>query len=116
MVAVGNHEILDDMFVAYQYRFEMPANGGAGNLYYSFDYGPVHFLMLSSESLDYWHISSQYEWLEADLASVDRSKTPWIIGVWHSPWYCTNHDHYNSGADMKYYFEDLLYQYKVDLM
>ena len=68
------------------------------------------------ESLEYWHISEQYEWLEKDLKKVNRTETPWIIGVWHSPWYCTNHAHYNSGADMKYYFEDLLYQYKVDLI
>jgi hypothetical protein len=72
--------------------------------------------MLDSESLVYWHFLDQYEWIQKDLANVDRTQTPWIIASWHSPWYCTNHDHYESGYDMRSEFEDLLYQYKVDLI
>jgi predicted MPP superfamily phosphohydrolase len=119
MVAVGNHEILDDLFVAYQYRFTMPsteANAPEGNLFYSFNYGNVHVIPLSSEFPEYWHIDEQYQWLENDLKNVDRKQTPWIISLWHSPWYCSNKDHYGSGDDMRDSYEDLFYKYKVDLV
>eukprot|EP00301_Raphidiophrys_heterophryoidea_P022560 c6688_g1_i2.p1 GENE.c6688_g1_i2~~c6688_g1_i2.p1 ORF type:complete len:251 (-),score=66.10 c6688_g1_i2:142-894(-) len=32
----------------------------------------------------------QYEWLEADLAAVNRSSHPWIIVFTHRPMYCSN--------------------------
>lgn len=31
--------------------------------------------------------SAQYQWLRADLAAVDRARTPWLIVVTHPPWY-----------------------------
>ena len=59
------------------YRFNMPGNGNS--LYwYSFDYGSVHFTVMSSEH-NFTAGSPQYEWLEKDLASVNRSVTPWIV-------------------------------------
>jgi len=119
MVSVGNHEILDDLFVAYNYRFTMPAsqsNAPEENLFYSFNYGNAHFIALSSEELVYWHLTPQYHWLKKDLANVDRTKTPWIIAMWHSPWYCSNQDHQGSGDDMRDSFEEIFYQHKVDLV
>lgn len=35
---------------------------------------------------------AQRAWLEADLAAVDRKKTPWLIAVYHRPFYCSNAD------------------------
>ena len=32
----------------------------------------------------------RYEWLRKDLASVDRSKTPWLFVVGHHPMYCSS--------------------------
>lgn len=32
-------------------------------------------------------VQTQYQWLEQDLASVDRSKTPWLITTTHRPIY-----------------------------
>ena len=29
----------------------------------------------------------RYMWLEEDLASIDRAKTPWIFVNLHAPWY-----------------------------
>jgi len=37
----------------------------------------------------YWMIEAQYIWLRADLARVDREKTPWVIVVGHRSAYCT---------------------------
>jgi len=34
-------------------------------------------------------LRQQFEWIEADLGSVDRSKTPWIVMMSHRPMYCS---------------------------
>jgi hypothetical protein len=56
-------------------------------MYYSFDYGNAHMIALESEAQDF---SAQYDWLKQDLAQVNRTVTPWIIGFWHRPWYSSN--------------------------
>lgn len=66
MVGVGNHEsechspacILGGVakelsnFSAYNARWKMPSasSGGVENMWYSFDFGPVHFVTLNSET------------------------------------------------------------------
>ena len=55
-------------------------------LRYSFDYGLVHFIMMSTES-NFTRGSPQYEWLERDLKGLDRRVTPWIIFAGHRPMY-----------------------------
>lgn len=54
--------------------------------WYSFDYGVVHFTILSSEH-DLSPSSAQHQWLQADLASVDRCVTPWLVVASHRPMY-----------------------------
>ncbi len=70
----------------------VPQNGGAGGepsgyeLYYSFDYGNVHFVSLNSE-LQAWTTSStstMCNWLKTDLQNNDRK---WTIVYWHQPPY-----------------------------
>jgi hypothetical protein len=117
MVAVGNHENYDN-WDAFAYRFTMPAQeskANDGNFYYSYNYGPVHFIILNSERGDFDHSLPQYQWLESDLASVDRSVTPWVFASFHRPWYCSNKAHPGSGDLMKNSYEDLFYKYKVDI-
>ena len=46
----------------------------------------VHFIMMSTEH-DMGKGSKQYIWLENDLKSVDRSKTPWVVLGGHRPMY-----------------------------
>lgn len=58
----------------------------------------------------------QYNWLERDLASVDRSITPWLIAIWHPPWYSTYEAHYREAECMRVEMEDLLYLYGVDIV
>lgn len=55
------------------------------SMWHSFNAGPVHVVMFSSEAY-FWlsahglpMVAQQYAWLEADLAAVDRSVTPWVI-------------------------------------
>ena len=55
-------------------------------LWYSFDYGPVHFAVMSTEH-DFTAGSRQLHWLEGDLAGVERERTPWVVLVGHRPIY-----------------------------
>jgi len=118
MVSIGNHEYdypgqpfnppwggyghdsAGECGIPYQKRFHMPGpNTTQGrNLWYSFDYGNVHFLAFSSEH-DFTEGSEQLAFIEEDLASVDRTKTPWVIIAAHRPMYCTNVP-YNFGPQL----------------
>eukprot|EP00045_Choanoeca_perplexa_P008355 m.77324 g.77324 ORF g.77324 m.77324 type:complete len:690 (-) comp14462_c0_seq1:72-2141(-) len=95
-------------------RFKMPDNGNS-LFWYSYDYGSVHFIMMSSEH-DCSKGSQQYTWLERDLNTVDRSKTPWVVLMAHRPMYSseTYLGDYEVAVGMQHEFEDLIYQ-KVDL-
>ena len=44
-----------------------------------------HVVMIGSYAK--WHLGSeQYRWLERDLAAVNRSRTPWLVAAFHTPW------------------------------
>jgi 3',5'-cyclic AMP phosphodiesterase CpdA len=127
-------------FTGYKNHFRMPSavSGGTGNFWYSFDNGMAHFIQLDTET-DLGHgfigpdevggseginvdpvnatMDAQTTWLEADLAAVDRAKTPWVIVAGHRPWYLSNPN--DSGTicwTCKDVFEPLLIKYKVDLV
>lgn len=110
--------------------FQSPANRGYdctpsaftgdfdfGNSFYSFDVGLVHVVVLNS----YVHCtteSAQYKWLQQDLAGVNKTITPWVIAMFHSPWYNSNHDHqgeFNTIA-MREAMEPLFQQYRVSIV
>ncbi|KAH8904301.1 metallo-phosphoesterase [Coniochaeta sp. PMI_546] len=127
-------------FTGYKNHFRMPSapSGGTGNFWYSFDHGMVHFIQLDTET-DLGHgfigpdevggsesinvdpvnatMNAQTTWLEADLAAVDRAKTPWVIVAGHRPWYLS---HANASGTIcwtcKDVFEPLLIKYNVDLV
>eukprot|EP00455_Lapot_gusevi_P052945 TRINITY_DN8158_c0_g1_i17.p1 TRINITY_DN8158_c0_g1~~TRINITY_DN8158_c0_g1_i17.p1 ORF type:complete len:243 (+),score=60.89 TRINITY_DN8158_c0_g1_i17:88-816(+) len=102
------------------YRFHMPDNGR--HLYwYSFDYGNVHVVQMSSEH-DYFPGSPQYTWMQQDLSAVNRSLTPFVVITGHRPMYnsenCTDDpsaSDFPVSLGMQRAFEDLLYKYRVDL-
>eukprot|EP00735_Rhodelphis_limneticus_P012681 TRINITY_DN59_c0_g1::TRINITY_DN59_c0_g1_i1::g.14719::m.14719 TRINITY_DN59_c0_g1::TRINITY_DN59_c0_g1_i1::g.14719 ORF type:complete len:495 (+),score=147.38,sp/Q9LMG7/PPA2_ARATH/36.78/5e-76,Metallophos/PF00149.23/1.6e-17,Metallophos_C/PF14008.1/7.6e-08,PhoD/PF09423.5/1.9e-05,Metallophos_2/PF12850.2/0.031 TRINITY_DN59_c0_g1_i1:51-1487(+) len=121
MVGLGNHEELTldaggECGYPYRARFEMPSNGMAdgADLWYSFDYGPIHFTVISTEH-DISPSSQQFEWAAKDLASVDRSRTPWVIFTAHRPMYLSSDGEGDYAVGFKASFEPLLAQYKVDL-
>ncbi len=61
--------------------------------------------------------SSQFEWLKRDLAKVDRTKTPWLIVMQHTPWYTSNAHHpMTEGAPMRAAMEPLFLGAGVDLV
>jgi hypothetical protein len=105
--------------VAYDHRFKMPTSS-LDSTWWSLNYGPVHFTILSTEH-DFSVGSAQYDWVEADLAAVDRTKTPFVVIAGHRPMYI---DSTNAGpggsdlgvaADLRTAFEPLMQKYQVDV-
>ena len=45
----------------------------------------AHVLMLGCY-VEYGAGSEQFAWLQRDLASVDRARTPWVLVGMHAPW------------------------------
>lgn len=52
----------------------------------SFIIGLAHIIFMNAYT-NYEAGSNQYVWLVNDLMAVDRTKTPWIIVNFHTPWY-----------------------------
>ncbi|CAF0938170.1 unnamed protein product [Adineta steineri] len=119
MTGPGNHEvtcaILGDFlclnsnyknFSAYLHRFRMPGDESRGykNLWYSFDYGLVHYVIINTETDfpdapsgpgtllnggNFKGLTGQLDWLKADLEAADgnRAQVPWIIVSGHRPFF-----------------------------
>ncbi|KAJ8602646.1 hypothetical protein CTAYLR_004117 [Chrysophaeum taylorii] len=157
MVAPGNHEAECHSpacrvswtrreslrnFSAYQSRFRMPSeeSGGSGNMWYSFEYGPLHIAVVNTETdypdapidsyllgggqyggfCDSFGCGDWLEWLENDLKNVDRERTPFILVGGHRPVYSVdemNDDGTPSddAAALQAAVEDLFYKYGVDV-
>ncbi len=56
----------------------------------------------------------QYKWLEEELPKVNRTETPWLIVLMHSPWYNSYNYHFLEGESMRVMFESWFVKYKVD--
>lgn len=74
-------------FLAYNTRFLMPSESSAGykNEWYSWEAGPLHVTVLNSYA-PFDKGTPQYNFLEGDLAQVNRTATPWLVVVFHCPW------------------------------
>ena len=89
---LGNHETYNQAWkvrepLAYLRYFAVPGNGSAEDdrRYYSFDYGPVHFLVLDTqhEEEKEWHpelLARQQAWFRDD---VRKSQKPWNVVLMH---------------------------------
>jgi len=98
------------------HRFHSPSNGNS-LFWYSFDVGPVHILYFSTEH-DFRSTSPQYAWIEKDLRSVNRTRTPWVIVGSHRHMYTSEAEDPGEAQIremLEMYVEPLLYQYHVDV-
>lgn len=98
-VVAGNHETMsDNSFAHYLARFaaagklgENSGNPGADAARWnSFDDGLVHWVQIDTEIYSYGtdaQIAAQKAWLAADLAAVNRTKTPWVLSQGHKGYY-----------------------------
>nr|CCA20770.1 conserved hypothetical protein [Albugo laibachii Nc14]CCA23724.1 conserved hypothetical protein [Albugo laibachii Nc14] len=116
------------------------ASGSHSPQYYSFDSGKIHFIFLNSEvygdepygyytlqtgQMPVWVLSEetrktdaivQRDWLMNDLASVDRSKTSFIVLCMHRPPFKTPGPLETGGNGFARDIVPLLDQYRVNLM
>jgi hypothetical protein len=95
-------------FTAYNNRFYMSGelSGGYKNMWYSYDYGPVHVIMLNTETDfqgapagpgttlnagNFFGTTGQLAWLKNDLEEATtperRTKVPWIVVAGHRPFF-----------------------------
>jgi len=111
MFCPGNHENSagsgstpsQSNFTAYRERFHMPYaySFGPNNMFYSFDYGLVHFINIDTEvsfpgapeggkEAGPWGVD-QEAWLRKDLdrATANRANVPWILIAGHRQFYAT---------------------------
>ncbi|KAK7258190.1 hypothetical protein RIF29_32705 [Crotalaria pallida] len=128
MTAIGNHErdyigsgseyVTPDSGgecgVPYETYFPMPT-AAKDKPWYSIEQASIHFTIISTEH-DFSQNSEQYQWMQKDMASVNRQKTPWLIFMGHRPMYTS----YSGllGVDQKFIaaVEPLLLKNKVDLV
>ncbi|WOH16209.1 hypothetical protein DCAR_0935758 [Daucus carota subsp. sativus] len=121
MVIEGNHEIEPQAdgitFQSYLTRFAVPSSesGSNSNFFYSFDAGGIHFVMLGAY-VNYNATGAQFSWLKKDLKRFNRGVTPWLVAVWHPPWYNSYSSHYQEFECMRLEMEAILYEYKVDIV
>ena len=58
-------------------------------MYFSYEVGPAHIISLASFYPGGFGASSPLtQWLQNDLASIDRSKTPWVLVSLHARALC----------------------------
>jgi hypothetical protein len=105
MTTIGNHEWHDDInrqFLAYKARYDNPTINGIKELYYSFDSGLVHWVMVAGYCSEMTSKTMQpcledgtneKNWLIQDLAIVNKSITPWTFVVFHQPYINSNKKH-----------------------
>jgi hypothetical protein len=97
MTIAGNHEMDkahdsdDPQFIAYKTRFRMPkiSDPSERNFYWSMDYSYLHIVGLSTET-DFSRSSNQFKWFIDDMEKVNRTKTPFVVVMFHRPFYNSN--------------------------
>ncbi|KAM7258380.1 hypothetical protein ACFE04_014121 [Oxalis oulophora] len=120
----GNHELDFEPsigetvpFKPYKTRYHTPyrASNSTSPFWYSIKRASAHIIVLASYSA-YGKYTPQFKWLETELKNVDRTKTPWLIVLMHSPWYNSYNYHYMEGESMRVMYEAWFVKYKVDVV
>ncbi|KAH6812336.1 purple acid phosphatase 12 [Perilla frutescens var. frutescens] len=120
----GNHEIdfVPEIgetipFKPFMHRFLTPykASKSTSPLWYSIKRASAYIIVLSSYSA-YGKYTPQYKWFTNELPKVNRTETPWLIVLMHSPMYSSYIHHYMEGETMRVMYEERLVQYKVDVV
>lgn len=122
----GNHDAISSNAMSltgpYFDTFDLPLAAEAGGVasgtevYYSFDYGNIHFVVLDSQTSDRAPGSAMLTWLEADLAATARD---WLVAYWHHPPYSKgshDSDAETRLVEMRENVVPILEDYGVDLV
>jgi acid phosphatase type 7 len=119
--SIGNHDDLTASATPYRTFFVLPRDGASpafpnnAERFYSFDFGPVHFIALDTEAafLSLARRQEQLAWLTADLQSSQNQ--PWRIAVFHRPPYSSGGEH-GSDVAIRQAFGPLFEQYNVQIV
>jgi acid phosphatase type 7 len=120
----GNHEFFGENWQSYAARYKTnPEDSASPNFcYHGREVGPLNIISLCSygaanfAGINTGSNSLQFQWLTNYLATVDRTRTPWLMVQFHVPMYCTNTGHYKEGEIFRRQYEPLLYKYGVDIV
>jgi len=111
---LGNHDARTSNGKPYLDIFSLPHNNPKKlERYYSFDAGPVHFVMLDSTSRTGLNrkSSDQIKWVKNDLA---KTKQPWKVAVFHHPPYGIGK--HGSSKKIRKVTEPIFAHYGLDLV
>ena len=76
-------------YTARMHSVALNSNTGSA-IFYSFERGLTHFIVFSAEAYIYARsevfLANQLAFMRADLAGVDRAKTPWVVALVHKDW------------------------------
>jgi alkaline phosphatase D len=110
----------------------------SGNMFYSFNSGLVHFLVVASEI--YYDVTlsdklpTQYDFVRQDLAlaNLNRNVRPWIVVLSHRNFYCSNtpdpgfdscseefspmREGINNGSKFRFGLENIFHKFGVDFL
>jgi acid phosphatase type 7 len=119
--SIGNHDDRSASATPYRRFFVLPPDGASAaypnnaERFYSFDYGPVHFVALDTEAafLSTARRQEQIAWLIDDL---ERSQhLPWRVVFFHRPPYSSGAEH-GSDLTIRQAFTPIFEQYNVQLV
>jgi 3',5'-cyclic AMP phosphodiesterase CpdA len=132
--AIGNHDYANSLAlqnshaIPYLDIFSLPKTGEAGGvasgseLFYSYDYGNVHFIALDSYGHEmntyrlYDTLGPQVVWLKQDLAANTKK---WTIAYFHHPPYTMGSHNSDTEGELDSIRKNLvriLERYKIDLV
>jgi hypothetical protein len=118
---IGNHDDMTGSATPYRQLFVLPRDGASAaypnnaERFYSYDFGPVHFIALDTEAAFQTAARRQEQlaWLTADLqASQDA---PWRIAYFHRAPYNSGVEH-GSDLAVRAAFGPLFEQYNVQIV
>lgn len=119
----GNHEYSNSLPVEpYFDIFTFPTNGEAGGvasgteMYYSYDYGNIHFVSLDTDNNGAGITTAMLNWLQQDLQATNQD---WIIVIQHHPPYTRgsyNSDNRPLMTAVRQQINPILEQHEVDLV
>jgi len=110
---IGNHEMytrdyaaVDTNLTLFKKYFPYPFVGGT---YWSFDYGPAHFVIVDQYSQDF--DIKELAWIKKDLAS---SRKKWKFVCFHQPgWSVVPDETHPNNEDVQEFIQPLLEKYNV---
>ena len=114
---LGNHEYNSKYYFS---SFVTPQGGGQDNeQYYSFDYGPAHFIVLDADILlmqkDVKGMEKETAWLANDLKEHQNAK--WTFVFYHEPFWTNCNEYGNEPVSPTInYWKPLFEKYHVDMV